>query len=267
MKSERRHELQHNDLAEWLMMAAEVVKPYQNIALMGVGLVLVVMVGYTLLSRASSAQTAQAWNDVDAAIEGGDITRLEAVTEAYAGTSAAHMASVVLADYQLGSGCNQLFKNKALGQENLSKAIQRYERVRQECPAASIRERATFGLARAREAKGELSEAETLYKEVAKNPNGAFTKTANERLADLARPATRKFYDEFAHFDPKPAFSETEKKPDFDANAIPQEGPISTTAPELKGKDEKKEKAADTKAAAPKAKEEKPKEAKGAEKK
>ena len=30
MKSERRHELQHNVLADWLAKSAETIKPYQN---------------------------------------------------------------------------------------------------------------------------------------------------------------------------------------------------------------------------------------------
>ena len=44
MKSERRHELQHNELAEWLFKAGEQLKPYQNLILAAV-VVLVVRCG------------------------------------------------------------------------------------------------------------------------------------------------------------------------------------------------------------------------------
>ena len=35
MKSERRHELQHNELADWLIKAGQQIKPYQNAMLAG----------------------------------------------------------------------------------------------------------------------------------------------------------------------------------------------------------------------------------------
>ena len=41
MKSERRHELQHNELAEWLAKSAQAIKPYQNIIFAAVVLVLI----------------------------------------------------------------------------------------------------------------------------------------------------------------------------------------------------------------------------------
>ena len=54
MKSERRHELQHNDLAEWIITAYERIVPYRN-ALLGVGLLAIV------LYLASHFGTAIAW--------------------------------------------------------------------------------------------------------------------------------------------------------------------------------------------------------------
>jgi hypothetical protein len=227
MKSERRHELQHNELAEWLAKAIEAIKPYQNLILAGVALVLVAMVGYTLYNRAVTAQSAQAWNDINTALETGDLASLSKVSEDYPNTTAAYMASIVQGDNYLAAGCTQLFKNKPLAEENLSKAINHYEAIRLSCRTPSIRERAVFGLARAREAKGELEEAKPLYEEVAKDVNGTYAKAASERLADLARPATRAFYDDFAHFDPKPEFSEAGKKPDFDKGSLPAEGSVA----------------------------------------
>ena len=56
-------------------------------------------------------------------------------------------------------------------------------------------------------------------------PNGAYTSVGEQRLADLQRPATREFYDKFAQYDPKPAFTEQpgtpgEKLP-FTTDALP----------------------------------------------
>ena len=62
MKSERRHELQHNELAEWLANMAKTIQPYQNWSLTAVLVVLLVVAGYTVWSRKAAAETAQAWN-------------------------------------------------------------------------------------------------------------------------------------------------------------------------------------------------------------
>ena len=50
-----------------------------------------------------------------------------------------------------------------------------------------------------------LSEAEQGYKTVKERwPHGEYAEWASRRLADLQKPATKEFYDEFARFDPKP---------------------------------------------------------------
>jgi hypothetical protein len=255
MKSERRHELQHNELAEWIAKTALVIKPYQNMLLGGVLVVLVAIVGYSAWSHMAAGESAKAWDDVNNVLESGDILKLSQVIEDYPRSSAAHMAAVVLADNYLGEGCDQLFSSKASGADKLNKAIQLYDAIRQECRIPSLLERATFGLARAKEAKGDdksLQQAERLYEEVAaKTPNGAFTVAASQRLADLKRPATKTFYDGFRKFDPKPAFSKSNNQLEFDANSLPAEGstempaakikvkPQSGDKPEAKPKDEK----------------------------
>lgn len=225
MKSERRHELQHNELAEWLAKTFLVIKPYQNMIFLAVVLSMALAVGYMLWARMSSAQTAKAWDAVSTAIDSGAILNLAGVIEEYPNTSAAQMAAVVLADYYLGDGCNQLFSNKANGQDLLNKAIRLYDSVLEQNSYPSIVERATYGLARAKEAKGELEPAEKLYAEVATQwPEGTYAEAASRRLADLKRPATKELYDRFAQFDPKPAFSAPDEKPEFDMSNLPEEG-------------------------------------------
>jgi hypothetical protein len=264
MKSERRHELQHNELAEWLFSTAKAIKPYQNVLLAAALLVVVALASYTVWSRMAAAQTAQAWDEVNAAIESGDVARLAKVVEDYPNSNVAHMAALVLADSNLGQGCNQLFTNKAAAQQELTRAIELYQLVLGQSQVPSLLERATFGLARAKESKGDaehIDQAERLYEEIAtKWPNGTFAVAARQRLNDLKRPATKTVYDLFAHFDPKPAFSpqpggkpQPGEKPSFDLNNLPPEG--STYTPETtfnlkldgadKGKVEAKDKAKD----------------------
>jgi len=243
MKSERRHELQHNTLADGIIKTAELLKPYQNMIMGGVIVVLLIIVGYTWWARESEAQATQAWDELNAVVDSGNMPKLTGVIDNYPGTNVAHMAAVVLADYHLGEGCNRLFTSKATGQDELSKAVRFYEMVLQECRTPSLVERATFGLARAKESKGELAEAERLYNEVSTRwPQGAFSVAASERLSDLKKPATKTMYDRFAKFDPKPAFSAIPgEKPSFDMNSLPSEGPSPDIKFDSQEKKDKKE--------------------------
>ena len=255
MKSERRHELQHNELADWLAKAAETIKPYQNMAMGAVALVLIVMVGYTLWSRESTAQTTQAWDEMNAALNAvlqtGKLEPLSKVIEDYPSTNVAYTAQAVLADLHLGTGCDRLFKNKATGQQELTKAIELYDSVRQGSQTPALQERVTFGLARAKESKGDaesIKQAEQLYKDVvAKWPEGAYAVASQQRVKDLERPTTKHFYDKFRNFDPKPSFSaEPGERPPFDLNSVPDDGsaylPETTYEPKTdsQGKEESK---------------------------
>jgi hypothetical protein len=262
MKSERRHELQHNELADWLAKAAETIKPYQNMVMAAVALVLIVVVGYTLWSRESTAQTTRAWDEMNAALETGKPEQLSKVIEDYPDTNVAYTAKAVLADLHLGAGCDRLFKNRATGQEELNKAIAYYDVVLKGSRTPDLQERAAFGLARAKESKGDaesLAQAEKLYKDiVVKWPKGAYAVAAQQRAEDLERPTTKRFYDDFRNFDPKPAFSaEPGDRPAFDMNSLPDEGaansPETTNEPRTdsqgkgEGKTEEKKPAEDAK--------------------
>jgi hypothetical protein len=228
MKSERRHELQHNELAEWLIRAGETIKPYQNAIFAVVAGIVVLVIGYNIWSRMAASQAAEAWNEVNVHLENNNFPKLADVVENYPNTTAAHMAGVVLADWYLQQGCAQLFVNKAGGQAELTKAITLYEQVREQSRQAALLERATFGLARAKEAKGDadsIKMAEGLYAEVVQKwPKCAFATAAKQRADDLKRPEIKTLYDKFRDFDPKPAFSKDQGKPTFDLNSLPKEG-------------------------------------------
>ena len=208
MKSERRHELQHNELATWIIKSAKAVKPYQNLLVAGLVIVVVAIVAYTWWSRTAAEQIAQAWNELNTGLATMDVDKLSKVSEDYPDTRAGRTAAVFLANIRLAEGCNQRFINKALAEEDLSKAIELYESDLKENSGEFLRERSTFGLARAKESKGDLPSARQYYGEVVKTwPKGAYAAVAKQRLNDLDRPETKLMYDDFANF-PKPAFSE-----------------------------------------------------------
>ncbi len=131
MKSERRHELQHNVLADWLANTAETLKPYQNLILAVATVAVIGVAVYTWWSREAASRTAQSWDELSAALESGKPEDLAKVIENHPGTIIADMAALVSADAHLAQGCNALFVNKAEAQNELNKAIESYTLVRQ----------------------------------------------------------------------------------------------------------------------------------------
>lgn len=226
MKSERRHELQHNELADWIARSYETVRPYGNAILAAVAVVCLVAIGWLWWSRQSAADSATAWNSLYLAQVNNNPDDLVELASSHPDTNVGHWAAVVAGDMYLATGCEQLFTNKATAAQDLRKAVDSYLRVLQSSQTASLRERATFGLARAyealsgtRQSQGELDKAvETYQTLVEKWPNGAYTEVGKQRLADLQRPATKQFYDKFAQYDPKPAFTE---QPDTPGEKLP----------------------------------------------
>jgi hypothetical protein len=98
-----------------------------------------------------------------------------------------------------------IFADKAQGRSRLQAAADTYAAVMSQRPEALAAERATFGLARAREALGELEAARRGYETLVKEyPNSPLRSLAETHAAALGRPATVAWYDWFVN-DAKPA--------------------------------------------------------------
>lgn len=242
MKSERRHELEHNVLADWLGKTIPKIKPYSSSILLGV---LIVALGATLVhwwTGHSYAKWGDAWDAYYASF--GDpnaAEELDKVAEQYAHSEVGEWATATAADLRLQDGCNKLFSNRTMANQELSKAVSGYLKVLERARHPMLRERATFGLARAKESQGDLDDALKSYEEVVKQwPKGAFLLTAQQRIDDLSRKSTRQFYDAFAKAAPKPVPAEgaaTGAGPEFSDKALP-EGPAakpSTETPKASG--------------------------------
>ncbi|MEE8452926.1 MAG: hypothetical protein V3R99_13455 [Thermoguttaceae bacterium] len=216
MKSERRHDLEKNDLADRLAKGVETVKPYQNALLAGILLILVVTISYTWWVRRSATASEVGWDDFYAALTklgsgpGGfddAMSEFDDIIEAHPKTHLAHWTAAVAGDLRLEMGCNQLFRNKANAKQELKHAIELYEMLRSETRSPRLRQRAIFGLARATEATGtDLEKAKQLYEELSHDAEGVYVAVATRRAADLGNKATLEMYDKFAQFDPQPAY-------------------------------------------------------------
>ncbi|MCE5267590.1 MAG: hypothetical protein LLG00_06875 [Planctomycetaceae bacterium] len=208
MKRERRHELQHNALADWLAKAVEDIKPYKNGLIAALLVVVCALAAYGIISQLSAAKNAMAWDGLNQSLDSGNPSSFTRVMDEYPNTSVANMAAVVAADMRLGEGCNRLFQDKAVAIQQLRQAAELYARVLDQSSDPSLLERATFGLARAWEAQGaetDLEAATRRYNEVVKNwPDGAFASAARDRLNDLKRPTIKRLYDDLTRYSPKP---------------------------------------------------------------
>jgi tetratricopeptide (TPR) repeat protein len=231
MKSEERHKLHQNALAAWINQAIAAVKPYQNALLGAVILVILAIIIGTWWFSESASRAAAAWSQFFEAYQEGNSAALEKVAEDNPGSRAAMPADLVAADIQLAQGCYMLFINKATANQQLSKAADLYQQVRDRTSLPALRVQAVFGLARTREAQGQLPAAVQLYTEVAKNwPDSVYAKLSEKRLADLKRDSIKEMYDKFAKYDPKPMFTPPSgEKTGLDQ--IPAESPLFTPGP------------------------------------
>jgi hypothetical protein len=246
MKSERRHELQHNTLAEWLFTTGQRLRPYQNVILAAAVVLAVVIAVYVVVSRTSAARSATAWTELTGGLQGENLDALTRVAETYPSTNVGRMAAVVAADMRLKEGCDQRFVNKALANRELNEAIKSYQAALKDCRTPALQERATFGLARAKEAQGtsaDLEAAAKYYEDiVTKWPEGTFAAAAKQRLADFGQRETKMMFDDLAKFDPKPSFSDQPEMmvtpPSF-GEKLPEESPLDSLKPTPTKGDEK----------------------------
>ena len=202
MKSERRHELAENDLADSVENLAERFRPYvATILTAAIGGLVAVIVGLFVSSR-WEASRAESWDACLAALTTGNEDAFREVLIRYPATPAAQWAELVLADRAVSEATSLLFQKldpaNDIARQRLEQAVAAYQGLLAEQPTGMIAERATFGLAKARECLGELDEArrgyETLAKEYANSP---MADLAAARATELARADTKQFYDWF----------------------------------------------------------------------
>jgi hypothetical protein len=226
MKTERRHELATNELADWLGDVIERIKPYST-AITGTALACVVlMAAYFFWSRQSTAKVVESWGRYFAALDEGNAGSAESlknVADEFASTPAGQWSRLSLADSMLGKGVQELFDDRDAAEESLKEAEAGYTSVIEHAPPDSLlTERATFGLAETYESLGKVDDARKLYQTVQDLwPQGAFAGQAAGRIADLDRDSTREFYDWFAAQHPEPkASSGAGKKFPFGAEGL-----------------------------------------------
>ena len=198
-------EIDDNDLAQATMSIVDRIRPHLTTILAAIGIGFAAMAAWTLVSSQKAAEKAKAWDECLAAVASRDASRLSGVSTRFPDSAAGVWSQILLADNALSEGARMIFVDKPLGRERLQAAADTYAAVMSQRPQALAAERATLGLARAREALGELEAARRGYETLVKEyPNSPLRGLAESHAMTLGRPATAAWYDWFAK-DAKPA--------------------------------------------------------------
>ena len=217
-------ELADNDLAAKIAQVLDAVRPHLNTILGIAAAAALAVAAFSVVSSQREAARARSWEGFLQAVAGGDENGLEGVIRQHPDTDAARWAAVTLADFACAKGTDLLFADKPQAEKELDAAIERYAAILRARPRGLLAERATFGLAKARESRGQLAEARQGYEAVARDhAGGSLATLAAAHARDLGRDTTRQWYDWFATASFAPA-----KPPEAPAAAEPEAG---STAP------------------------------------
>ncbi|MEZ6112586.1 MAG: hypothetical protein R3C99_16470 [Pirellulaceae bacterium] len=211
MKTQRRHELQTNTLADWLGHKIENVQPYSKAIVTVVLLACALGIAYMFISGRGIAEAGAAWKDFFGAVADRDVESLTEVHERHAGKEAGFWALQKVADEELGRGTRLLFRDREQANEALKVARKNYEAVKANAKRGSLLEqRSIFGLAQTLESMGELDDAKKQYKALASAaPESSLGKEAQQRLDSLENESTERFYAWFEKQEPKPPVAAT----------------------------------------------------------
>lgn len=237
MDSERRHELEGNDLAGTTLEFVDRIRPYLRPLLGVIALAFVGLTAWTLISAQQTATTARSWEECLDAVSSGDAEKLSAVIRRHPDTAAASWAQLLLADAAASQGCDRLFTDRPQGVARLEEAIGRYRQLLAARPTGMLAERAVFGLAKANEAIGNLEEARRGYEAViADHPGGAAASLAAAHLEIVSREATRQWYDWFAAWKPAPPAAADSPPAATPEAPAPDASPAAAAEPAADGK-------------------------------
>jgi hypothetical protein len=205
MKSEKRHELQKNELADWIGNHAEGASEYFWPIVGGVVAAFALAVGIAWYMNTREATAAVAWHKYyQAHAELERDAELKQVADDYASSAAAHWAKLGFADLNLARGANLLFKEKSEGNSKLLEAEKAYQDVLDKARDPELITRAQFGMARTKESRCQPEDARKYYEMVAKaEKDSPLGKAAARSAARMADPKTVEFLAWFAKAQPR----------------------------------------------------------------
>lgn len=205
MKSEQRHKLQTNLLADRVGNAVEKARPFLGMALLGllalVGLGIAGGVWYSYSQQKSAA----AWKEFYFA--GNDPDQLRQVYQDAASGSAAVWARQGEANSNLSNALKKVFIDRDEADDLLKQAKKGFEQVIQETNDPMLKCRATLGLAQTLETMSDIDAAQETYRKLLKMPkvDASLVKEVQSRLDWFESDEGKAFKDWFKDFKPATA--------------------------------------------------------------
>jgi tetratricopeptide (TPR) repeat protein len=205
MKAEKRHELQKNELADWLGTHAEGAADYFWPIVGGVVVAFALAIGVVWYMNSRDAASATAWDKYyQAFAEREREAELKEVAKTYQDSVAAQWARLAYADIALAKAADLMFNDRTEAKSKLSEAKEAYEEVLKNARDPQILTRAQYGLARALETDCKPEEAKKYYEMVAKTEkDSALGKAAARDAERMADPETVEFLAWFADAKPR----------------------------------------------------------------
>ena len=205
MNSERRHELQQNDLAIYLDKINRSIEPYSKWIALVVGVAIVGGIAYGFYRSEQKAHRSESTLQLIQAAGTQDAEVFLTVSDNYPNTAAGDWARLYQGQSYLSQGIQSLFNDRENAEELLSDAQQALRAAISGKKDKLLRSRGQFGIARAAEALGEIDQAIEEYKKVIEiNESEAMNEKAQERIDALSDPATKAFVSWFADQDFSP---------------------------------------------------------------
>jgi hypothetical protein len=202
MKSERRHELQQNDLAIYLDKINRSIEPYSKLIAVVVGVVIVGGIAYAFYRSEQTAKRSESTLQLIQAVGTQDAEVFLTVSDNYPNTAAGDWARLYQGQSYLSQGIQSLFNDRENAEELLSDAQQALRAAISGKKDKLLLSRGQFGIARAAEALGEIDQAIEEYKKVIEiNESEAMNEKAQERIDALSDPEAKTFVSWFADQD------------------------------------------------------------------
>jgi len=223
MKTQRRHELHTNVLAEWLGKHLERIQPIVGWVVAGVVALVLAILAYSYFTSRSETQILDGWtaiakygNEASSAANNNDTPRfndatrnLAQVVSDYSGTPVATFAEATLADIHLARGQALMWSNRPEALQSLREAVTRYNSAIDSTQEPLLRNRLRMNLGTTSEWMFQVDEAKRAYQQV---EEGVFEPAAKKALAALERAEAEQLFQRLEKYEP--ATPQTTKAPE-----------------------------------------------------
>jgi hypothetical protein len=186
MKSDRRHELQTNELADWLGQRLEAFKPHATSITIGAAILLVAVLGSIWYFGGEDKASAKSWSQYFAAFNDREPGKaLEKLAADQPGSTAALWALQSVGDMNVAQGAAMLFSDREEAKKLLEKAELAYKQVEAGATDPMLKARARLGLGKVYESRLKPDDARRYYEVVAESHKE--TAIGKEAAADVRR--------------------------------------------------------------------------------